>query len=60
MLFYLQESMADGEACGWPVVLAYHAAWLQHLKQGLQRGQTWTDLDRPGHQTEVEMGPSVA
>ena len=45
MLSHIQELMADGEAYGWPVVLAYHAAWLQHLEQGrsaTQRGQTWT------------------
>ena len=34
MLSHLQELMADGEAYGWHVVLAYHAAWLQHLEQG--------------------------
>ena len=42
MLSHLQELMADGEAYGWPVVLAYHAAWLRHLEQGLA---AWTDLD---------------
>ena len=34
MLSHLQWLMADGEVYGWPVVLAYHAAWLQHLEQG--------------------------
>ena len=42
MLSHLQELMADGEAYGWPVVLVYHAACLQHLKQGRA---AWVDLD---------------
>ena len=42
MLSHLQELMADREAYGWPVVLVYHAAWLQHLKQGRA---AWADQD---------------
>ena len=42
MLSHLQELMANGEAYRWPVVLAYHAAWLQHLEQGRA---AWTDLN---------------
>ena len=34
MLAHLQEMMEDGEAYGWPIVLSYHVAWLQHLEQG--------------------------
>ena len=34
MPIHLIEMMEDGETFGWPVVKAYHAAWLQHLEQG--------------------------
>ena len=33
MLNHLQEMIKDGEAYGWPGILSYHAAWLQHLDQ---------------------------
>ena len=31
MAIRLQEMMEDGETFRWPVVRAYHTAWLQHL-----------------------------
>ena len=31
---HLQELMEDRDHYGWPVVRAYHAAWLQHIEQG--------------------------
>ena len=34
MLSHLQELMANGETYGWPIALAYHTAWIQHLEQG--------------------------
>ena len=34
MLDHLQELMEDWEHYGWPVVRAYHVAWLQHIEQG--------------------------
>ena len=34
MLSHPQKLMVDGVAYGWQVVLNYHAAWLQHIKQG--------------------------
>ena len=34
MLAHLQELMVDGEMYRWQVILNYHAAWLQHIKQG--------------------------
>ena len=34
MLSHWQELMTDGEACGWPIILVYHTAWLQHLEPG--------------------------
>ena len=40
MFTHLQEMMEDGEVYRWPVVLSYHAAWLQHLEQGWA---TWED-----------------
>ena len=47
ILTHLQELLADGEAYGWPVVLVYHAAWLQHLQQGLAM---WRD-----HNTKLKL-----
>ena len=40
MAIHLQEMMEDGETSRWPIVLAYHAAWHQHLEQGRA---TWED-----------------
>ena len=40
MATHLEELMEDGEIFRWPVVRAYHAAWLQHLEQGRA---TWAD-----------------
>ena len=34
MLKHLQELMEDAEHYGWPILRAYHAAWLQHIEQG--------------------------
>ena len=34
MLSHLQEMMEDGEAYGWPAILSYDAAWLQHFEHG--------------------------
>ena len=34
MTIHLQEMMEDGKTFRWPVVHAYHVAWLQHLEQG--------------------------
>ena len=33
MATHLQEQLGDGEIFRWPIVWAYHAAWLQHLEQ---------------------------
>ena len=40
MTIHLHEIMEDGEIFRWPVVQAYHAAWLKHLEQGRA---TWED-----------------
>ena len=40
MLDHPQELMEDGEHYGWPVVRAYHAAWLQHIEYGRE---AWGD-----------------
>ena len=34
MANHLQKITEDWENFGWPMVRAYHAAWLQHLEQG--------------------------
>ena len=45
MLSHLKELMGDGKAYGCPVVLVYHAAWLQHLKQHIEQGRAaWADM----------------
>ena len=39
MAIHLQEMMEDGETFGWPVVRAYHAAWLQVLAPAPEQGR---------------------
>ena len=43
MLSHLQELMEDGECYWWPAVKTYHAAWLQHIKQGWA---AWGDMEK--------------